>query len=75
VNNRVTCPECGAEPDLYKGINIIPITTPDDRDLGLVRYALRCEACGFATAFIAKKYDHPCPNCEGYGCSLCQENP
>ena len=49
------CPECGAEQDMYHGLNVIPITTPEDVDLGLVRMALRCEACGFATAFVAKE--------------------
>jgi hypothetical protein len=52
-----TCPECDAESDDFM-FNAVDITTEEDKELGQVRYALRCEACGFATAFIAKENDN-----------------
>jgi len=52
---QVTCPECGVAPHEMDGLVVKDITTPDDVSLGLKRYALRCEACGFATAFIGRE--------------------
>ena len=49
-----TCPECNAPEDDLDGLNVIDITTPEDRDLGLKRYALRCQNCGYASAFVGK---------------------
>jgi hypothetical protein len=54
------CPECDApaHDPLYShfGLDVINITTQDDKDYGLVRYALRCQnpKCGYAGAFVAK---------------------
>lgn len=52
---QVTCPECGVAQHEMDGLVVKDITTPDDINLGLKRYALRCEACGFATAFIGRE--------------------
>lgn len=66
----VTCPECGVETGdeliAHFGLDVINITTPDDREQGLVRYALRCQntRCGYAGAFVAR----PLPGRQaGYG--------
>lgn len=50
---HITCPQCNRARDPLNGLTVNNITTPDDQDLGLVRYAIRCEGCGYATAFIA----------------------
>ena len=52
---QATCPECGAQQHEMDGLVVKDITTPDDTTLGLKRFALRCEACGFATAFIGRE--------------------
>jgi uncharacterized Zn finger protein len=52
---QATCPECGAHQHEMEGLVVKDITTPDDTNLGLKRFALRCEACGFATAFIGRE--------------------
>lgn len=55
-----TCPECGVEeapwPQLpHYMLDVVDITTVDDTELGLKRYALRCQACGYAASFVAHK--------------------
>ena len=53
------CPECGVgngpldQP--HFGLDLIDITTPDDRGEGNIRLALRCQGCGYAASFIARK--------------------
>ena len=53
------CPECGASAfpvdQPHFGLDIIDITTPDDRELGNIRLVLRCQGCGYATSFIGRK--------------------
>ncbi len=59
------CPECGASAfpidQPHFGLDILDITTPDDRELGNIRLALRCQWCGFATSFIGRQHEPGCP--------------
>lgn len=54
----MTCPECGVEEQPLDhpgfGLDVKNITTEEDRWLGMRRYALRCQGCGFATSFVGK---------------------
>lgn len=63
-----SCPECGAparDPLIaHFGLDVINITTQDDKEFGLVRYALRCQGCGYAGAFVARPLP---PKQTGYG--------
>ncbi len=61
----VTCPECGAPAGCYH-FNVLDRTTDEDRELGLRRYALRCEQCGFATAFVGER-TRDAEECESEG--------
>ena len=55
---HTTCPECGTPSQPIEsvgyGLDVKDITTPDDEELGLVRFALRCQGCGYATAFVGR---------------------
>ena len=47
------CPECNVATDGDFGLDVKDITTPEDVELVQARFALRCQSCGFAVAFIA----------------------
>jgi SAM-dependent methyltransferase len=49
---KIHCPECGAAENYLDGLFVKDLTTPEDENEGLKRFALRCESCGFATSFI-----------------------
>jgi len=54
----MNCPECGAEEQCTDapgfGLDVRNITTEEDREFGLRRFALRCQGCGYATSFVGK---------------------
>jgi hypothetical protein len=54
IKHYLYCPQCRIGRDHPYGVTVNDITTLEDKELGLERYAIRCEGCGYATSFIGK---------------------
>ncbi len=54
MKDALRCPECHSLQDFLEGFTIHLLTTQEDEEQGLIRMALRCEWCGYATSFLGR---------------------